>query len=135
MSVVVGDVGQIGSPFAGLAAIVTLFLFGASASRMRAFVWVLPVHRSFHPSSRAATAQQVNDENHECDPQQQMNQTSGYVKTDSQKPENQKNRRDPQASRIVIPSEEICGHKTCTTQMDTKRPYSHPFRAPIRWDV
>ena len=36
MSAVVGDVGQIGSLFAGLAAIVTLFLFGASASRMRA---------------------------------------------------------------------------------------------------
>jgi len=30
MSAVVGDVGQIGSLFAGLAAIVTLFLFGAS---------------------------------------------------------------------------------------------------------
>src|SRR5260370_8120649 len=60
MSVVVGDVGQIGSPFAGLAAIVTLFLFGASASRMRAFVWVLPVHLSFHPSIHAATAQQLN---------------------------------------------------------------------------
>src|ERR1700675_3251603 len=107
MSAVVGDVGQIGSLFAGLAAIVTLFLLGASASRMRAFVRVLPAHRSSHPSSRAATSQQVNDENHECDPQQQMNQTSGYVKTI---PKSQKIRRTatiPQASRIVIPSEEI----------------------------
>jgi len=64
-----------------------------------------------------------------------MNQTSGYVKTI---PKSQKIRRTatiPQASRIVIPSEEICGHKTCTTQMDTKGPYSQPFRASIRWDV
>jgi hypothetical protein len=61
---------------------------------MRAFVWVLPGHRSSHPSSRAAAAQQVNDENHECNHQQQVNQTAGYVKTDSQKPENQKNRHN-----------------------------------------
>jgi hypothetical protein len=46
-------------------------------------------------SSRAATAQQINNENHECNHQQHVNQTSGYVKTDSQKPENQKNRHNP----------------------------------------
>jgi hypothetical protein len=63
---------------------------------------VLIVPRSSNPSSRAATAQQINNENRECDHQQQMNQASGYVKTDSQKPENQKNRHNPHANRTVI---------------------------------
>jgi hypothetical protein len=62
---------------------------------MCAFVYVLRAHRSSNLSSRAATAQQINHENHECNHQQQMNQTSGYVKTDSQQPENQKNRYNP----------------------------------------
>jgi hypothetical protein len=96
MSTVAGDLGQIRRPFARLAAIVTVFFFlGHPQAGCAAFVWVLRAHRSSNPSSRAATAQQVNDQNHECDQKQQMNQTSGYVKTDSQKPENQKNRHNP----------------------------------------
>jgi hypothetical protein len=62
---------------------------------MRAFVQVLQAHRSSNRSNRAATAQQVNDEKNERDQQQQMNQTSGHVETDSQEPENQKNRHNP----------------------------------------
>jgi hypothetical protein len=101
MSAVVGDVGQMGSLFAGLAAIVLCFSLGhpqAGCAHLFGFSLLIapPI-----PSSRAATAQQVNDENHECNHQQQMNQTSGYVKTDSQKPENQKNRHNP-------PSESHC---------------------------
>jgi hypothetical protein len=49
MSAVAGDLGQPASGFAGLAAIATILLLGTSASRMRAFVWILRAHR--FPSS------------------------------------------------------------------------------------
>ena len=141
MSAMAGDLCYTGSVSARLAAIRTVFLIWSIrkqdariclSSPCRSFLH----HRSPNPSSRAATAQQVNDENHERDQQQQMNQTSGYVETDSQKPENQKNCHNP-------PSQSHCHslrrnmraqylHNTNGFQTDLTR---NPSVQPIRRDV
>lgn len=55
MSAVAVDLGQTGSVFAGLTAIVAIFLLGTSTSRMRAFVWLLRAHR--FPSLRRNMAE------------------------------------------------------------------------------
>jgi hypothetical protein len=70
---VAGDFGQTGSVFAGLAAIVAVFLFGTSASRMRAFVWVLRAHR--FPSLRRNMAEYLPQ--HEAIPDEITNDRSG----------------------------------------------------------
>jgi len=95
MPALAGYLTQAGSVFAGLAAIVIVGLRGADASRMHAFSWRFNAHCSSNLSGRAATAaQQINDQNHECDNQQQMNQTSGQVEAETQEPQDQKNRHD-----------------------------------------
>jgi hypothetical protein len=103
-----GDLAGVGDVFAGLAAIVIVVLRGASAGRMRAVVWLLNAHGFSNRSGRAsAPAQQVNDQNHECDDKQQMNQASGDVENKAQKPQNQENRYNRSSQPHVFTSDKV----------------------------
>jgi hypothetical protein len=95
MSALAGDLGESGCVFAGLAAVVGVFLRGASASWMRTFGQHLGTHGSSNLSGRTtAAAQQVNDQDYACDHNQQMDQASCDVENKPQQPHNQKNRDD-----------------------------------------
>lgn len=70
MSALAGDLGKIGGVFAGLAAEVAIFPAWASASRMLTLGWRLNRHVFSNSSGRFAAAQQVNDQDYECDHQE-----------------------------------------------------------------
>jgi hypothetical protein len=72
----------------------------------RSALWVLCIH--ILALRHAAAAYQVNDQQHQSNHQQQVNQTSGHVEAETEKPQNQKhNENCPQHFDLLRSGEDL----------------------------